>query len=614
MIHLLAEYCRQQNIPAKLGFGSKPVRWLICCDADGHYTGLVELGAVGTKANHGQDFPCCPDLSQGELIAGGVSRSHFLADTASVVLLLSKDAEDSCVIEKHGFFRRLVREASSSVPLLLPVANMLSNAPAVEAIRADCARHKVKPNDRVTFRIESAIPLEQGWWHDWWREFRRGLSEKETSSSPLRRCFVTGEFTEPERTHLKISGLASVGGQPAGDVLIGFDKEAFCSFGFSQGENASISAAGMAGYRFGLNELLKRSSVRVGNARVAFWFKERVEDAENPLWALLGAPSQVDDLAARQRAIDFLRSVHTGRVRPLEGNRYYALTLSGAGGRVMVRGWMEGSFESLASAIADWFSDLQITSLSGDSCAPPPSLGSLSYHCLSLRSQRAKDQKQTDDERRRLSQPLLHAALTGSRLSDVLPLRILSCLRPELSSADSGQEDAPLQANRFAVLRAYLARFFRERGDITMSDAITPALNPDLPSVAYHCGRVLAILAALQKRALGAVGAGVIQRYYASASTNPGLVFGRLIKNAQYHIEKLGPDKSGYLESLLAQTMTCVSPKGFPQVLSLQDQGLFGLGYYHQIADLRKKRIVTDDPDTPQEETASDESANQEPL
>lgn len=614
MIHLLAEYCRQQKLVAEPGFGPKFVRWAICCDADGQYTGLVELGDVGSKKNSGHEFPCCPDLSQGELIGGGVSRSHFLADTASVVLLLSKDAEDPYLKEKHGFFRRLVQEASSSVPLLLPAANLLCNATAVEAIREDCARHKVKPNDRVTFRIESAIPLEQDSWHDWWREFRRGLSEKEMSSGPLRRCFVTGELTAPERTHLKISGLASVGGQPAGDVLVGFDKEAFCSFGFSQGENACVSSASMASYRSGLNELLKRSSVRVGNARVAVWFKDRVEDAENPLLALLGARSRVEDLAARQRAIDFLRSVHTGRVRPLEGNRYYALTLSGAGGRVMVRGWMEGSFESLASAIADWFDDLEITSLTGDSCAPPPSLGGLSHNCLSLRSQRAKEQKQTDDERRRFSQPLLHAALTGTRLSDVLPLRILSCLRPELSSAGSGQEDAPLQPNRFAVLRAYLVRALRERGDISMSNAITAALNPDLPSAAYHCGRVLAILAALQKRALGAVGAGVIQRYYASASTNPGLVFGRLIKNAQYHIEKLGPDKSGYLESLLAQTMTCVSPKGFPQVLSLQDQGLFGLGYYHQVADLRKKRIVTDDPDTPQEETASDESANQEPL
>ena len=121
-----------------------------------------------------------------------------------------------------------------------------------------------------------------------------------------------------------------------------------------------------------------------------------------------------------------------------------------------------------------------------------------------------------------------------------------------------------------------------------MADAITPAQNPALPNSAYHCGRVLAILAILQKHALGNVGAGVIQRYYASASTNPGLVFGRLIKNAQYHIDKLGPDDSKYLESLLAATMKCVG-NTFPQVLSLQEQGLFALGYYHQIADLRKE-------------------------
>jgi len=614
VIHLLAEYCRRGNIAAEPGFGPKLVRWAICCDADGRYTGLIELGDVGSQKNPGREFPCCPDLSQGELIGGGVSRSHFLADTAEVVLLLSKAPDKPNLIKKHDFFGSLLRRAYLPIPALGPLVKLLyaaSFSPTeVDKVRLDCERHRVKPTDRVTFRIESAVPLEQDFWHDWWREFRRGLSGKESSSSPRRRCFVTGEFTEPERTHLKILGLASVGGQPAGDVLIGFDKDAFCSFGFSQGENASISAAGMAGYRFGLNELLKRSSVRVGDSRVAFWFRDRVEDTENPLWALLGTPSRMDDLTARQRVIEFLRSVHTGRIRPLEGNRYYALTLSGAGGRVMVRGWMEGSFESLASAVARWFEDLRITSRTGDSDASPPSLDRLSSSCLSLRSQRSKDRRQADDERRRISQPLLHSALTGACLSDVLPLRILSCLRPELSSADTGQEDAPLQPNRFAVLRAYLVRFFRERKDTLMSDAITPALNPALPSAAYHCGRVLAILAALQKRALGAVGAGVIQRYYASASTSPGLVFGRLIKNAQYHIEKLGPDKSGYLESLLAQTMTCVSPNGFPQVLSLQEQGLFGLGYYHQIADLRKKRIVTDDADASQEEIASDEPAN----
>ena len=193
------------------------------------------------------------------MIAGGVSRSHFLADYASVVVLLSKDTDDPKLQAKHGFFRHLVRDASASVPALLPAVRLLCNQEALETIREDCARGRVKPTDRVTFRIDSAIPLEQGSWHDWWREFRRNLSERETSSGPLRRCFVSGEFAEPERTHLKIVGLAGVGGQPSGDVLIGFDKDAFCSYGFSQGENACVSAAGMAGYRAGLNELLKRS-------------------------------------------------------------------------------------------------------------------------------------------------------------------------------------------------------------------------------------------------------------------------------------------------------------------------------------------------------------------
>jgi len=606
VIHLLSEYSRKQNISAEAGFSPKQIRWAICCDSSARYTGLVPLGDVDAKNNRGQEFPRCPDLSQGEMIGGGIARSHFLADTADVVLLYSKKG-DELKLAKHEFFRELLREASLKLPELAPLVNLLSSAENIEAIRVDCEQRKVKPIDRVTFRLESSFPIEQEFWQDWWRDFRQNLSAKKAPAGPLRRCFVTGEMAEPARTHLPIKRLGSVGGQPAGDVLIGFDKDAFCSFDFSQGDNASVSESGMASYRAGLNELLSRSSVQVGNSRIAFWFKDRVEDSENPLWALLGEPGKADDLAARQRAIDFLRSVHTGQVRALNGNRYYALTLSGAGGRVMVRGWTEGSFESLADALTKWFGDLRIIAKNGDTCASPPTLNGLSRSCLSLRSQHAKERRQSDDDHRRLSQSLFQSAMSGSALSDVLPLRILGFLRPELSSTDSGEADNPLQPNRFAILRAYLVRFFRAKGDIVMSDTITPALNACLPSAAYHCGRVLAILAALQRRALGDVGAGVIQRYYASASTNPGLVFGRLIKNAQYHIDKIGPEKSRYLENLLAETTTSI-PNAFPQVLSLQEQALFGLGYYHQIADLRKKRIVTDDTETAQSDKSQEDA------
>ncbi|MEW6418062.1 MAG: type I-C CRISPR-associated protein Cas8c/Csd1 [Nitrospirota bacterium] len=43
-------------------------------------------------------------------------------------------------------------------------------------------------------------------------------------------------------------------------------------------------------------------------------------------------------------------------------------------------------------------------------------------------------------------------------------------------------------------------------------------LNPEHPHPAYHCGRLLAVLARLQRDALGDVGAGIVQRYYSAAS------------------------------------------------------------------------------------------------
>ncbi len=110
-----------------------------------------------------------------------------------------------------------------------------------------------------------------------------------------------------------------------------------------------------------------------------------------------------------------------------------------------------------------------------------------------------------------------------------------------------------------------------------------PGLNPEHSSPAYHAGRLMAVLAALQNRALGDVGAGVVQRYYAAASTTPALVLGRLIKGAQYHLNKLDKGLAIWYEGLLGQIMV-QSGNSFPTTLSLEEQSLFALGYYQQRA------------------------------
>lgn len=122
-----------------------------------------------------------------------------------------------------------------------------------------------------------------------------------------------------------------------------------------------------------------------------------------------------------------------------------------------------------------------------------------------------------------------------------------------------------------------------------------PYLNPEHPDPAYHCGRLLAVLARLQHAALGDVGAGVVQRFYPAASTAPGLTLGRLVGNARNHLGKLEGGLSFWYEQQIGEVMGCFGD-GLPRTLDLEGQGLFALGYYQQLAALRSpKKDAQDD-------------------
>ncbi len=108
-------------------------------------------------------------------------------------------------------------------------------------------------------------------------------------------------------------------------------------------------------------------------------------------------------------------------------------------------------------------------------------------------------------------------------------------------------------------------------------------LNPDHPHPAYHCGRLLALFAGLQRAALGDVGAGVVQRYYAAASQTPGLVIGRLTANAKNHLNKLDTGLAQWFEKEIAQVMAAIK-NHIPRTLTLEEQSLFALGFYQQLA------------------------------
>ena len=114
-----------------------------------------------------------------------------------------------------------------------------------------------------------------------------------------------------------------------------------------------------------------------------------------------------------------------------------------------------------------------------------------------------------------------------------------------------------------------------------------PFLSENHPNPAYHCGRLMSVLADLQYDALGDVGAGVVQRYYAAASSTPALVLGRLVRNAQFHIAK--SKYPGTFQTRIAGIWSRIQDS-VPSTLTLDEQTLFALGYYQQMAADRAAR------------------------
>jgi CRISPR-associated protein Csd1 len=443
-------------------------------------------------------------------------------------------------------------------------------------LRRELAEAKARSTDKATLLINGAFPVDSGEWHDWWRQFRAGLNPSEEPAQNML-CFLTGEPVQPAATHPKITGLP--GANPSGAALIGFDKDAFQSFGLGQSANAAMSEETAKTYQAGLNDLIRHHSTRLGNVLVVHWYRSTVKPEDDPL-AWLDESPEVAEADAQIRARKLLTAIHQGARPDLAGNTYYALSLSGNGGRVMVRDWMEGAFEDLANAIDTWLRDLAIARPHGGGVAPPPRFFAL----LSALVRDRKPGQDREDAPAPVAAKLFRAAVCAEPIPFGVMAQVLARARVDFMKRDASN------LARMGLLRAYFVRQHRlQKGVTKMTETVQPGLTQDLASPAYQCGRLMAVLARLQDTALPNVKADVIQRYYAAASSTPALVFGRLIRTAQFHLGKVKQDRPGlawWYEERIADICTRIGT-AMPATLTLEEQGLFALGYYQQLAELR---------------------------
>ena len=608
----------------------------------GRVVGVLPLG----DGKAGQVFARVPDLSHPNLMAlpkalGTAQAAHFLADTCGVVALLpsldreglpktdAKSLTDHAKNKgKHPAFLELLRRAGEQVAELAAVHAVLTDPEQLDILQTELVRQGAKPTEKLSFEVDGQILLRSADWHDWWRTFRRETFGKQDSGAVGRHLDLTsGERITPANTHPKLTKLG-VGAIAVGASLVGYDKEAFSSYGLEAGENGAISEDNAAAYRAALDTLLEVAPV-LGQMKIAAWFDHRQLEGEALIQALvdpsslpeglqeeLDAEIEIDWFAqdwsqaqetplpssARQqeavavaRAQKLLSAVRKGEAPDDLSARYFALAISGASGRAMVRDWHTGSLESLAAAVATWFSDLAITTPSGRNAKRPK------FFSLLMNVQRPKSLTTGLDDYlrpiRSLQLPFWRAALDPmtpiplAAVSKVLEAHKAHIMTGKFSEAlgrEGGAEEKSRIYTRMALLRAFHVRKARLNGGIAMSSEINLAHE----SKAYHCGRLMYLLANVQDAQGSDINAGVVQRYYGAASATPALVLGRLTRLSQHHLAKIGRDRPGLasvLEQEIAQVWTAMGA-GLPKTLSLEEQTLFALGYYQQLAHNTSQR------------------------
>jgi len=580
MLNDLANYARVNNLGDVAGFKSKTARWTFVFTENGNFVDIIK---------EDKTYPLAPELKHDELIAGGITRSNFLIESVNVIINVDDDRK---IKAKHEFFKHMLAEASKYEKSLTFVLDSLKDPEKLENIKRIAIERKVKKGDLSTIRTGQIYPVEQKTWHTWWQSFRSEIKKnksetfKDDENKFKMVCLLSGEVIVPVLTHNKVMGLSRVGGQPSGSSLIGFDKEAFTSYGLKQSCNAACSEESVISYRNALEDLIKKSPPPIAGSMFLNWYKEPVSKDDNILDSLENPEAEKEN--ARQKANRLIKAVEEGRRPDLAENVYYILQMSANGGRIMLRDWMQGRFIHLVDCIRNWFEDLEIVSPEGKGIANDFKLLAGLIRLVSFRKNEGFDKTygRINDELASVMPRIWRSIICKLPLPDIVASRSLAYIFSKLINQDEESKDDNLDRISCSLLKAWLLRNKSFKGGMFMKSH----LNTEHPSAAYQAGRLMAILADIQHSALGDVGAGIVQRYYSAASATPALVLGRLIRGSQYHLNKLEYGIAYWYEQKLSEVMTKIGNE-VPGALSLEGQTLFALGYYQQKAAMYDKKV-----------------------
>lgn len=489
---------------------------------------------------------------------------NFLWDNA--MYLLGLDAK--------GDARRAARCFESAKELHLAILGSLESATAKAICAffsnwqpADASNHPVvQPylegllggGNVVFLKIGLGYAFEDAEIRAAWERYRA-----ENENTFRSQCLVTGLPDQPiEAKHPKVKGV--LGGQTSGTSLVSANGSAFESYGLESNRNAPVSEYAAFAYTSALNYLLADFDRRMtlDGDTVVCW-AENGETLYQDLFSLLSNPRAKTENDVSQT----LRSIVNGTPVDLDGfhpeTPFYVLCLSPNAARVSVRFFLRDTFGNIAERLGEHYRNLEIA-------MAPTEWPYLSPYWMLKET--APPGSSDDAASPLLAGATLRAILSGAPYPEMLYESILIRIRA----------DRKVNRARAAAIKACLIKN-KLQSHPEYKEVLQVALNEQSDLKPYVLGRLFALLEQAQEDASPGVNATITDRYFDSACATPKLAFPILLKLNRHHLakdEKWGRRNEKLVGELVNKLEAEDDP--YPSRLTLEEQGLFILGYYHQ--------------------------------
>jgi CRISPR-associated protein Csd1 len=433
------------------------------------------------------------------------------------------------------------------------VVRFLENGEARAACAQKLNESGYASNDLICFRRGAVYLHDLEALKTYWRKRSRA---KEGS---VGQCLICGKKAPLVRLHPNIKGLK--GASTSGVPIVSFNAAAFESYGMEGNQNAPVCEGCAVAYTTALNRCLTdqfpdpadkegklpRQSHRLSeNLTAVYWADESNTGIETTADAAINDPEVARALLEAPARGGSVTSLTLA---------FHCLLLQGAQGRATVRSYVADTIDNIRDNIQRWLDETKVG-------AP---------RALALREILRGLAVQGDA-------PGLPPGLWGEMYLAVLFGRAIPRNAMQLALVRNRAESS-VNYNRAALLQAWVNRnpVFQERKKLVSLDA-------EYPSAAYQLGRLLAVCESVQYRQRGGnANKTVVDRYFPALSTRPRYVFAQLMRLTELHLGKLQRQgEARFLRTKVAEVVGKLAPGDLPAHLSLEEQALFALGFYHQ--------------------------------